>query len=400
MGWYGDRVLPRIIDVACGMKVVVPLRQRVCEQLHGRVLEVGFGSCLYVPYYPAAVTMVESSNPPMLPGSSPASASRRAACRCDGPHSTGSSGRTTRTASTPRCPPGRRAPSPCRAARGATSSPPGRHAALRRARPGTRRGRTALAAPLGADAEAALRRVPPHPARRGPAHSRKLHRHRTRRLLREGSTQGPERALPRHCGARLTGFRVPPRRPGPPTLAVGCTPGVLEKITVSDPCRRAVDGGATGRAPAPAVRGAAQPVGRAGVGHRASARYRAATARPPVPGRLPLTALTLMVNLVSCAVASAARRQPDRPAARRSSGHRHDPGFHSLRQLSAFALVGQGSACLQAYSVGPAALGTGRSGVSEHPPARFVRRRAAPWRCTPRQTGSLSNTRSVPRLPR
>jgi len=63
MGWYGEQVLPRIIDVACGLTVVVPLRQRVCEHLHGRVLEMGFGSGLNVPYYPAAVTVVDAVEP-------------------------------------------------------------------------------------------------------------------------------------------------------------------------------------------------------------------------------------------------------------------------------------------------------------------------------------------------
>ena len=63
MGWYGEQVLPRVIDLTCGMKMVVPLRQRVCEHLHGRVLELGFGSGLNVPYYPAAVTAVDAVEP-------------------------------------------------------------------------------------------------------------------------------------------------------------------------------------------------------------------------------------------------------------------------------------------------------------------------------------------------
>ena len=63
MGIYATHVLPRIINVACGMKASRPLRQRVCEGLHGDVVEIGFGSGLNVPYYPAAVTSVAAIEP-------------------------------------------------------------------------------------------------------------------------------------------------------------------------------------------------------------------------------------------------------------------------------------------------------------------------------------------------
>ncbi len=63
MGFYGDQVLPRIINVACGLKTVEPLRQRVCAQLSGDVVELGFGSGLNVPFYPAAVTRVAAVEP-------------------------------------------------------------------------------------------------------------------------------------------------------------------------------------------------------------------------------------------------------------------------------------------------------------------------------------------------
>ena len=63
MGIYGERVLPRIVNVACGMKVVEPLRRRVCEGLHGDVVEIGFGSGLNVPFYPEAVTRVDAVEP-------------------------------------------------------------------------------------------------------------------------------------------------------------------------------------------------------------------------------------------------------------------------------------------------------------------------------------------------
>src|SRR4051794_39185353 len=63
MGIYEERVLPRIINVAMGMKALRPLRQRVCDGLAGEVVEIGFGSGLNVPLYPAAVTRVAAVEP-------------------------------------------------------------------------------------------------------------------------------------------------------------------------------------------------------------------------------------------------------------------------------------------------------------------------------------------------
>jgi ubiquinone/menaquinone biosynthesis C-methylase UbiE len=63
MGIYADQVLPRMINVACGMKLNQPLRRRVCEGLHGDVVEIGFGSGHNVPFYPATVTSVAAVEP-------------------------------------------------------------------------------------------------------------------------------------------------------------------------------------------------------------------------------------------------------------------------------------------------------------------------------------------------
>ena len=65
MGFYEDRVLPRLVDVALGGRVFDRLRARVTADLEGEVLEVGFGSGRNVPHYPPAVTRVRAVDPAM-----------------------------------------------------------------------------------------------------------------------------------------------------------------------------------------------------------------------------------------------------------------------------------------------------------------------------------------------
>jgi ubiquinone/menaquinone biosynthesis C-methylase UbiE len=66
MGVYSDHVLPRIINVACGVKQARPLRERVCAGLHGEVVEIGFGTGHNVPFYPEGVQRVAAIEPSEL----------------------------------------------------------------------------------------------------------------------------------------------------------------------------------------------------------------------------------------------------------------------------------------------------------------------------------------------
>jgi ubiquinone/menaquinone biosynthesis C-methylase UbiE len=66
MGWYEDRVLPRVVDVALRGKQFDRVRARVAGGLDGEVLEIGFGFGRNVPHYPASVRRVRAVDPATL----------------------------------------------------------------------------------------------------------------------------------------------------------------------------------------------------------------------------------------------------------------------------------------------------------------------------------------------
>ena len=63
MGLYADQILPRAIDLALRGGEFARPRARVAAGLEGEVLEIGFGSGLNIPYYPAGVKRVWAVDP-------------------------------------------------------------------------------------------------------------------------------------------------------------------------------------------------------------------------------------------------------------------------------------------------------------------------------------------------
>ena len=63
MGVYRERILPRLVDRACGTADLRSWRERATDGLHGVVVEIGFGSGLNVPHYPDEVTLVHAIEP-------------------------------------------------------------------------------------------------------------------------------------------------------------------------------------------------------------------------------------------------------------------------------------------------------------------------------------------------
>jgi SAM-dependent methyltransferase len=63
MGVYEQRFLPHLVDKTCGGADMERWRRRATEGLAGVVVEIGFGSGLNVPVYPAEVTRVYAVEP-------------------------------------------------------------------------------------------------------------------------------------------------------------------------------------------------------------------------------------------------------------------------------------------------------------------------------------------------
>jgi ubiquinone/menaquinone biosynthesis C-methylase UbiE len=63
MGFYSDIILPRLCDLAMRNKQLVPFRERVIGAAEGRVLEIGVGSGINLPFYRSPVREVLALEP-------------------------------------------------------------------------------------------------------------------------------------------------------------------------------------------------------------------------------------------------------------------------------------------------------------------------------------------------
>ena len=53
MGFYNDKIVPRLVTCACGTKPILKQREKVVPLAAGRVLEIGVGAGHNLPYYDA-----------------------------------------------------------------------------------------------------------------------------------------------------------------------------------------------------------------------------------------------------------------------------------------------------------------------------------------------------------
>lgn len=68
MGFYSDRIFPRLMDWVMGGEQFQALRHELLKDVRGAVLEIGFGTGLNLPYYPQVVTGLTVVDPAtMLP---------------------------------------------------------------------------------------------------------------------------------------------------------------------------------------------------------------------------------------------------------------------------------------------------------------------------------------------
>jgi ubiquinone/menaquinone biosynthesis C-methylase UbiE len=60
---WDERVVPRLVDLSLRGRELDALREQTCAGLRGRVLELGLGSGLNTPFYPAEVDSVDAVEP-------------------------------------------------------------------------------------------------------------------------------------------------------------------------------------------------------------------------------------------------------------------------------------------------------------------------------------------------
>ena len=63
MGFYQQRILPRLIHFGMRQKQLAPLREQLVAGARGRVLEIGIGSGLNLPFYPRDIEMLLGLDP-------------------------------------------------------------------------------------------------------------------------------------------------------------------------------------------------------------------------------------------------------------------------------------------------------------------------------------------------
>ena len=63
MGFYEDHVLPHLVNLTMRNRRLTPYRRQVISVAEGRVLEIGVGSGLNLPLYPAAVREIVGLEP-------------------------------------------------------------------------------------------------------------------------------------------------------------------------------------------------------------------------------------------------------------------------------------------------------------------------------------------------
>jgi ubiquinone/menaquinone biosynthesis C-methylase UbiE len=63
MGFYQDRIVPHLVNLAMRNRQLAPYRERTMALAEGRVLEIGVGSGLNLPFYTDRATEILGLDP-------------------------------------------------------------------------------------------------------------------------------------------------------------------------------------------------------------------------------------------------------------------------------------------------------------------------------------------------